>query len=360
MPAERLQKILARAGVASRRAAEDLIVNGRVKVDGRVVTELGTRVDARRSRIDLDNKRLVAEPFVYVILHKPRGVMCTLSDPEGRDTIADLLKGVGVRVVPVGRLDYHTSGALLCTNDGDFAGKLLHPRGGVPKEYVAKVRGLIGEESLGRWGESIEIEGRATRPAEVRFLRHEGDKSWISIVLHEGRNRQVRRLGEATGFPVLRLARVAHAGITTEGLRPGEWRHLTRDELVDLKKEYGVPRTVHSADPESLARRPARPQARRPTRKTGGASGPRSPHPTGLRSERGAVVPRNARSDARPGSDRERTHAPKGTQRSQYTRETSGRDRSAAQKATPRPPRTRERASAPNARQNARGPRRER
>ena len=154
MPAERLQKILARAGVASRRAAEDLIVNGRVKVDGRVVTELGTRVDARRSRIDLDNKRLVAEPFVYVILHKPRGVMCTLSDPEGRDTVADLLKGVGVRVVPVGRLDYHTSGALLCTNDGDFAGKLLHPRGGVPKEYVAKVRGLIGEESLARWGES--------------------------------------------------------------------------------------------------------------------------------------------------------------------------------------------------------------
>ncbi|MFZ5894136.1 MAG: pseudouridine synthase [Myxococcota bacterium] len=267
MAEERLQKILARAGVASRRAAEDLIVQGRVKVDGRVVNELGVRVDPRRARIDLDGKRLVAEPFVYVILHKPRGVMCTLSDPEGRKTVLDLLKGVGVRVVPIGRLDYHTSGALLCTNDGEFAGKLLHPRGGVPKEYVAKVRGIVDEESLERWEQSIEIDGRATRPASVRLLRHEGDKSWITIVLHEGRNRQVRRLGEATGFPVLRLARVAHAGITTEGLRPGQWRHLTRDELVDLKKAYGVPRSVRSADPEALAKRPARHDVRAPRRR---------------------------------------------------------------------------------------------
>ncbi|HET9931854.1 MAG TPA: pseudouridine synthase, partial [Polyangiaceae bacterium] len=332
MPAERLQKILARAGVASRRAAEELIVNGRVKVDGRVVTELGTRVDARRVRIDLDNKRLVAEPFVYVILHKPRGVMCTLSDPEGRQTVVDLLKGVGVRVVPVGRLDYHTSGALLCTNDGDFAGKLLHPRGGVPKEYVAKVRGLLNDESLARWGESIEIEGRATRPAEVRFLRHEGDKSWISLVLHEGRNRQVRRLGEATGFPVLRLARVAHAGITTDGLRPGQWRHLTRDELIELKKNYGVPRSIHSADPESLARRPARPEARRSTRKATGPSAPRPSHGSGLRSERGAVTPRASAASGRGGSGRAKaTIAHGGAQRSSaHTRASSGRERTSA------------------------------
>jgi len=265
MSEERLQKILARAGVASRRAAETLILEGRVKVDGRVVSELGVRVDPRRARIDLDGKRLVAEPFVYVILHKPRGVMCTLSDPEGRKTVVDLLKGVGVRVVPVGRLDYHTSGALLCTNDGDFAEKLLHPRGGAPKEYVAKVHGLLTDESLERWSESIEIEGRATRPAEVRLLRHEGDKSWLTITLHEGRNRQVRRLGEATGFPVLRLARVAHAGITTEGLRPGQWRHLGHDELVVLKKAYGVPRVIHHPNVEALARRSAtRPAQQRP------------------------------------------------------------------------------------------------
>jgi 23S rRNA pseudouridine2605 synthase len=293
MAEERLQKILARAGVASRRAAENLIVQGRVKVDGRVVTELGTRVDPRRTRIDLDGKRLVAEPLVYVILHKPREVMCTLSDPEGRKTVIDLLKGVGVRVVPIGRLDYHTSGALLCTNDGDFAAKLLHPRGGVPKEYVAKVRGTITEDSLAQWSESIEIEGRATRPADVRLLRHEGDKSWISIVLHEGRNRQVRRLGEATGFPVLRLARVAHAGITTEGLRPGQWRHLTRDELVDLKKAYGVPRSVHSVDPVALARRTSpRPDPRRAQRKPVSRAGAAPRKPKATRGARGPSGPR--------------------------------------------------------------------
>lgn len=247
MAEERLQKVLARAGVASRRAAEGLIVGGRVKVNGRVVNELGVRVDARESRIEVDGRRIVAEPFVYVILHKPRGVMCTLKDPEGRQTIADLLRGIGVRLVPVGRLDYHTSGALLCTNDGEFAGRLLHPSGGVPKEYVAKVHGVVSEDGLDRWKESITIDGRATRPADVRILRHEGDKTWLSILLREGRNRQVRRLGEATGNPVLRLARTAHAGITTEGLRPGQWRYLTRDELADLKKSYGVPRRIRSA-----------------------------------------------------------------------------------------------------------------
>src|SRR5262245_19100257 len=170
MSDERLQKVLARAGVASRRAAEELIRDGRVKVDGRVVRELGVRVDPRRTRVDVDGRRIVAEPLVYVVLHKPRGVMCTLSDPEGRKTIADLLRGISVRLVPVGRLDYHTSGALLCTNDGEFAGRLLHPRGGVPKDYVAKVRGVLDEEALERWRESIEIEGRATQPAEVRLL----------------------------------------------------------------------------------------------------------------------------------------------------------------------------------------------
>ncbi|MGC4092049.1 MAG: pseudouridine synthase [Polyangiaceae bacterium] len=301
MAEERLQKILARAGVASRRAAEALIVQGRVKVDGRVVSELGVKVDPRRARVDLDGKRLVAEPLVYVILHKPRGVMCTLSDPEGRETVIDLLKGVGVRVVPVGRLDFHTSGALLCTNDGDFAGKLLHPSGGVPKEYVAKVHGLLDEESLATWSQSIEIDGRATRPADVRLLRHEGDKSWISIVLHEGRNRQVRRLGEATGFPVLRLARVAHAGVTTEGLRPGQWRHLTRDELIDLKKAYGVPRSVHSADPEGLARRaPVRPMASHKKEQRQKARPAKAPARASNGAPRGRTTERGGRAPSRP------------------------------------------------------------
>lgn len=298
MSEERLQKVLARAGVASRRGAEALIASGRVKVDGRVVSELGIKVDPRRARIDLDGRRLVAEPLVYVMLHKPRGVMCTLSDPEGRPTVAELLKDVGVRVVPVGRLDFHTSGALLCTNDGEFAGKLLHPRGGVPKEYVAKVRGLVDDEALERWRESIEIEGRATRPAEVNLLRHEGDKSWLAIVLREGKNRQVRRLGEATGFGVLRLARVAHAGVTTEGLRPGQWRHLSRDELVDLKKAYGVPRSVRGADPDALARR-SKPVLRTVNRASAGKPGaPRRPAP--VRDEKSLRSAGRSEASARP------------------------------------------------------------
>lgn len=255
MSEERLQKVLARAGVASRRAAEELIRAGRVTVDGRVVSELGKRVDPARARIELDGRRLVSEPFVYIVLHKPRGVVSTLKDPEGRRTVADLLRGVGARVAPVGRLDFHTSGALLCTNDGEFAQAIAHPRHGATKEYVAKVRGIVDDEGLERWRQRIEIDGRLTEPAEVVRLRVEGDKTWLSVTLKEGRNRQVRRIGDATGFPVMRLARLSHAGITTEGLRPGEWRHLSLDELIALKKRYGVPRKVKSAANRARAAR---------------------------------------------------------------------------------------------------------
>src|SRR5690606_1633046 len=211
----------------------------------------------------------------YLVLNKPRGVVSTLSDPEGRTTVRDLLRDVGVRVVPVGRLDYHTSGALLFTNDGEFASRLQHPRGGVPKESVAKGRGVVDEAGLARLQQSITIEGRATRPAEVRILRVEDSKTWLAITLREGRNRKVRRLGEAAGYPVLRLSRTAHAGITTEGLRPGQWRYLTRDELVDLKKAYGVPHRVRaatSAEPEGRAPAKARREQAAPTT---AARGPR-------------------------------------------------------------------------------------
>lgn len=311
MSEERLQKVLARAGVASRRAAEALILDGRVKIDGRVVRELGIKVDPRMTRVDVDGRRIVSEPPVYLILHKPRGVMCTLSDPEGRKTVADLLRGAGARVVPVGRLDYHTSGAILCTNDGDFAQRLQHPSGGVAKEYVAKVRGVADEAALERWRESIEIEGRATRPAEVRLLRVEGDKTWLMIVLREGRNRQVRRLGDATGFPVLRLARTAQAGITTEGLRPGQWRALNREELIELKRAYGVPKSVRSAAASQenegrSQRRPsskARPSKARPSKAR--ASNTRASDTRPSKARPGNTRPGNTRpSDTRPSDTR--------------------------------------------------------
>jgi 23S rRNA pseudouridine2605 synthase len=316
MSEERLQKVLARAGVASRRAAEALILDGRVKIDGRVVRELGVKVDPRMTRVDVDGRRIVSEQLVYLVLHKPRAVMCTLSDPEGRTTVADLLRGAGARVVPVGRLDYHTSGAILCTNDGDFAQRLVHPSGGVPKEYVAKVRGVADDAALERWKESIEIEGRATKPAEVRLLRIEGDKSWLMIVLREGRNRQVRRLGDATGFPVLRLARTAQAGITTEGLRPGQWRHLTREELVELKQAYGVPKSVRTAaapkETEGRGqRKPARKAAPKPRAnpaRTASAATRGSPSRSGGSPSRSGSSPsRSGSSPSRSGGSPSRT-----------------------------------------------------
>lgn len=215
-------------------------------MDGRIVRELGTQVDPQKSRVEVDGNKIVAENLVYIVLHKPRGVVCTLSDPEGRPTIRELIKDAGARLVPVGRLDFHTSGALLCTNDGEFAQALAHPTREVPKIYVAKVKGTVDDDALERFSERIVIDGRPTQPAQVKRLRFEGDKTWLEITLREGRNRQVRRLGEATGFPVMRLARLSHAGVTSEDLRPGQWRELTADELVDLKKNYGVPKKVRA------------------------------------------------------------------------------------------------------------------
>lgn len=248
----RLQKVLARAGVASRRAAELLIRAGRVRVDGRIANELGTRVDPRRVRVEVDGRRVVAEPLVYLVLNKPRGVVTTLHDPEGRPTVAELLREAGARVVPVGRLDFNTSGALICTNDGEFANRLAHPRHHVRKEYLVKVSGAVDQAVLARFRASISIGGKRTRPAEVSLLRVEGDKSWLAVRLEEGRNRQVRRLAEQAGLVVMRLVRSAHAGVSVEGVAPGRHRPLTKAELERLKEEYGVPRRIPRAAADSL------------------------------------------------------------------------------------------------------------
>ena len=244
MAEDRLQKILARGGLASRRAAEQLILDGKVRVNGRVVTELGTKADPRTDKIEVDGKRVIAERPMYFALHKPRGFVTTMSDPEGRPTIRDLLKphGIAARVFPIGRLDFNTSGLILLTNDGEFADGLLHPKRKVPKTYVVKVQGLMEPKDLDRWREGVELEDGKTLPAEAFFLRHEADKTWFQITIKEGRNQQIRRMGEATGFRVMRLARIAFAGVESEDLKPGDLRPLGYDELVELKKQYGVPR----------------------------------------------------------------------------------------------------------------------
>jgi len=268
---ERLQKILARGGLASRRHAEELITAGRVRVNGKVVTELGTRADPRHDRVEVDGKRVVAEGFLYVILHKPRGVVSTMSDPEGRPTVSTLLENVGARVVPVGRLDFATSGALLATNDGTFANGLLHPKKAVPKTYIVKVAGRMETSDMDCWREGLTLEDGKTLPAEVTFVRHEkgdagsGDKTWFELTIKEGRNQQIRRMGAASGYPVMRLSRTAFAGISTEGLRPGGFRYLTRQELIGLKKAYGVPKSIPSDLPKEMEQPQYRPKTQRRT-----------------------------------------------------------------------------------------------
>ncbi len=263
MAQDRLQKILARAGVASRRHAEELIVAGRVRVNGRVVTELGTKADPKRDSVEVDGRRVMAEDFVYIVLHKPRGVVATMSDPEGRLSVKDYLKDAPGRVYPIGRLDYATSGVLLATNDGDFADGLLHPRSEVPKTYVIKVKGQMKEKDLKLWSKGVELDDGPTLPAIATMLRHEDDKTWLELTIKEGRNQQIRRMGEATGFPVMRLARTVFAGVTSEGLRPGTWRLLTPAELTTLKKAYGVPRAIPAKSENAPVRRTAASSRRR-------------------------------------------------------------------------------------------------
>jgi 23S rRNA pseudouridine2605 synthase len=261
----RLQKVLARAGVASRRHAEELITAGRVRVNGRVATELGVRADPRRDRIEVDGKRILAEDLVYLVLHKPRGVVSTMADPEGRLSVRDYLKDAPGRVYPVGRLDYATSGVLLATNDGDFAEALLHPRRAVPKTYIVKVSGLMADKDLAAWSAGVDLEDGKSLPAKVTLLRHEDGKTWLELTIREGRNQLIRRMGDATGFPVMRLARSSFAGVTSEGLRPGTWRPLTSTELTTLKKDHGVPKAIPTPLPAPRPDRPA-PHASGPVR----------------------------------------------------------------------------------------------
>jgi len=237
----RLQKILAQAGVASRRASERLILEGRVSVNGTTVRELGTRADPDRDDVRVDGRR-IAKPrgHRYILLNKPRGYVTTRSDPQRRRTVLDLLHGVREYVYPVGRLDYDSEGLLLLTNDGDLAARLTHPRHGVPRVYEAEVLGVPDAHDLNRLARGVTIEGRRTQPAQVALIRsHRADRGAVRITLREGRNRQVRKMFEAIGHPVEALTRVAIGPIRGAGLKPGHWRDLTAAEVRSLRAAAG-------------------------------------------------------------------------------------------------------------------------
>jgi 23S rRNA pseudouridine2605 synthase len=234
--AERIQKVLSRAGVASRREAERWLAQGRIVVNGVVVTEPGTKVNPDTDHIKVDGRRLrTATPHAVYLLHKPDGYVTTTRDPEGRPTVMDLLRGVRERVYPVGRLDYHTSGLLILTNDGDLADRLMRPATGCPKVYHAKVRGTPDAATRQRLASGIVLEGRRTLPCRIRLLRS-GDNPWLEIVLTEGRRNQIRRMFERVGHPVQKLRRVAIGPLSDRGLKPGAVRRLTQQEIERLRE----------------------------------------------------------------------------------------------------------------------------
>lgn len=243
MPAERLQKLISAAGVASRRASETLILEGRVSVNGRTVTELGTKADPAYDDIRVDGRRLKpAGKARYILLNKPRGYITSRADPQRRPTVVDLLREHGVTgyVYPVGRLDYDSEGLLLLTSDGDLATRLTHPRHEVEREYEVHVRGVPGRHELERLERGVTIDGRRTAPAKARvkktFETVAGEEAILVLAIHEGRNRQVRKMCEAVGHPVVRLRRVRIGPIADARLKPGEFRDLTPAEVAALKK----------------------------------------------------------------------------------------------------------------------------
>jgi pseudouridine synthase len=238
---ERLQKILSQAGVASRRLSEELIVQGRVQVNGRTVTTLGTKADPDTDEIKVDGRRIRTQQRLrYVLLHKPRGYITTRSDPEGRPTVMDLLRGVKEYVYPVGRLDYDSEGLLLLTNDGELAARLTHPRHEVDKVYHARVRGVPDDHALERLAKGVTIDGRRTAPAKARLVdpphKPSAGQTTIELAIHEGRQRQVRKMFEAIGHPVVRLKRVRIGPVEDPDIPPGHWRDLTPQEIARLRR----------------------------------------------------------------------------------------------------------------------------
>jgi len=243
MAKERLQKILAKAGIASRRNAEELIRQGKVTVDGELITEMGFMVDPDQQQVAYEGRPLArAEEKIYILLNKPKGYVTTMHDPQGRPIVSSLLKNLPVRVFPVGRLDFDTEGALIFTNDGDFAEGILHPRFEIERTYLARVKGIPTPEKLRQLEQGIVLEGKKTWPARLRMVNKEPGYSTIEITLHEGRKRQVRKMFQAIGHRVVDLKRVAYGGLRLGELASGQFRFLQKKDLdlIFSRKKYSL------------------------------------------------------------------------------------------------------------------------
>ena len=233
----RLQKYMAQCGVASRRHSEELIRSGRVRVNGKSVTEMGILV-SEKDRVEVDGKRVGKEQkLVYIMLNKPAGYVSTVYDPQGRRTVLDLVQGVEERIFPVGRLDYDTTGLLLLTNDGDFAYRNTHPGQETTKTYIAEILGNPSKRVLDTLRNGVILDGKPTSPADVKVVEEGTKTAVLKIIIHEGRNRQVKRMCEAVGHNVLRLRRIAVGKLTLGVLKPGQWRTLTNRELRLVRGE---------------------------------------------------------------------------------------------------------------------------
>jgi 23S rRNA pseudouridine2605 synthase len=294
MELERLQKIIAHAGFASRREAETMIREGRVTVNGRVVTELGTKADAANDHVKVDGKLITrAETHRYLLLYKPKEVMTTVDDPEGRKTVIQLVKGIRERIYPVGRLDFHSEGLILLTNDGPWAFQISHPTNGSVKTYHVKVRGVPEERLVDKLRRGITIEGKRTLPCEIARLKTTGrgddeGNSWFEVLLREGRTQQIRKMFKAVGHPVSKLRRVAIGPISDPHLTPGDWRELTPREV----KMLATMKEPAKAKPRRTAA--ARAESPKKTAANASASKERTAAPRKAAASRKAAAPRTS------------------------------------------------------------------
>lgn len=238
---ERLQKVIALSGIASRRKAEQLITKGCVTVNSVIVTELGTKVDISHDRIKVNSKSIhINIQFKYILMNKPKKVVSSLNDPLNRTTVIDILKGIKCRVYPVGRLDYNSEGLILLTNDGELAHRLMHPKYNIKKTYSVKVKGILEYNKIERLKQGVYLDNILTIPIEVSLIAVKEKNTWLSIIVAEGRNRLIRRMCDEIGHPVLKLVRTSYAFLSIKGINPGEFRPLTPFEIKKIKALCGL------------------------------------------------------------------------------------------------------------------------